>query len=289
MFCPHCGTKLENVPSFCASCGKKLDKAEVAQKWLQDYFQGSMKSNTGEIWTYEKGNVKCLEGNPKGTIYQWDGTNFVPENKAGPTGSVSGNKLTWKYPTQKELFYVYQMDETSGKFRNESGLMRVDPVIYTSFVHWKWDKKTIQVEDSSDMKEGTSTKWEIASDFPPPVCLFIAMFNWSQKLMEDAIARSKRMYKRCGKLVLQSGGTTLLCNVCAPSGKPDLCIVCNKDCSNDKYQGKICKTCTPKKNYCAKCSDPLTKANQREGYLCIDCGLGKTGDNCAKMLYTIRT
>lgn len=104
----------------------------------------------------------------------------------------------------------------------------------------------IELEQGSDFKEGASTKWEIsgtvscttalvisaivdysrcAGDMPAthPIGLMVAMFSraqskivvvlsvHSEELLDENIERSKRVYKRCGKLVLSTAGPTLLC------------------------------------------------------------------------------
>eukprot|EP01119_Soliformovum_irregulare_P011755 TRINITY_DN2979_c0_g1_i2.p3 TRINITY_DN2979_c0_g1~~TRINITY_DN2979_c0_g1_i2.p3 ORF type:complete len:114 (+),score=22.29 TRINITY_DN2979_c0_g1_i2:546-887(+) len=109
----------------------------------------------------------------------------------------------------------------------------------------------------------------------------LAMYTRAQNLFDEATQRSKRTFKRCGKLVLSSAGPPMLCSRCSASATK--CIVCNGDCSSTKFQGKICKTCAPRKNFCIKCSDPLGD-QKKEGYLCSSCGLGKSSDNCCKML-----
>jgi hypothetical protein len=85
------------------------------------------------------------------------------------------------------------------------------------------------------------------------LCWFILMHNRMclidvhAELIEETIERSRRVYKRCGKLVLTSAGTPLLCSICASDSSKDYCIVCDKDCTAQKYQGQICKTCAPRK------------------------------------------
>ena len=74
-----------------------------------------------------------------------------------------------------------------------------------------------------------------------------------------------------------------LCHICA-SDNEDRCIVCDSVCGSSKFPGKFCKTCTARKNFCARCGDPL-KGAKKEGFLCSDCGLGKASDNCCKMLF----
>jgi len=198
-------------------------------------------------------------------------------------------KFQWKFPFQSsnEFFYVYNWNASNQKFTNELGLARMQPLKFTSFVHWKMEKNLVKVEEGSDLKEGTPTSWEISGDIPLPVALFVAMWTWSQKLVDEAIQRAKRQYKRCGKLVLQSAGTSILCTVCCSTGPQDYCIVCDKECGKEKFQGKICKTCAPRKNFCIKCGD-ATQGSKREGFLCRDCGLGKQVENCCKMTFTIK-
>jgi hypothetical protein len=101
------------------------------------------------------------------------------------------------------------------------------------------------------------------------LCFFLNFISCVE-LLDDAIQRSKRRYKRCGKLVLASAGTTVVCetpraNNSAGAGTPLLCfncaqqtpanvhqcIVCDADCTSTKFQGKICKACAPRKvTYC---------------------------------------
>lgn len=67
-------------------------------------------------------------------------------------------------------------------------------------------------------------------------------------MLEEAIARAQRNYKRCGKLVLSFVDKTMLCSNCAPSNDPiDRCIVCDSDCQTSKFSGKLCKSCLPRK------------------------------------------
>jgi len=182
---------------------------------------------------------------------------------------------------------VFSWDSQNQRWNCKSGLRRTIPNLRISFVHWRVSGNIIEVEEGSDWKEGASIKFEVLGGMPSncPIILFIAMYSRSQKLLDETIERSKRTYKRCGKLVLTSAGPTLLCNICANSST-DRCIVCDVDCGSTKFQGKICKTCGPRKNFCIKCSDPLF-GSKKEGFLCSNCGLGKSSDNCAKMTFSV--
>jgi hypothetical protein len=295
VFCSYCGFKCDDNSRFCPDCGKSLiakpiqNSTPLSSKWKDAYFSGRLKSNNGELWTYNNGNITCDEGNFKGSLFQWNGSEFISENKELPIGTFDGKKLEWKFPQQKEIFYSYNFIEKSNNifyFQNQSGMLRTNPVRYTSFVHWILDKNIMKIEEGCDQKEGTANFWEVMGDIPPPVILFISMCTYSQKLLEDAIQRSKRQYKRCGKLVLQSTGTPMLCNKCIKSNG-DYCIVCDNECTNEKFYGKICKSCFPKKSFCAKCGDPFINKIMKEGFLCKNCGLGKLSNNCCKMIYTI--
>jgi hypothetical protein len=96
-----------------------------------------IKSNTGEIWKYDRGTVKADEGAAKGATYNWNGADFVPtQNKDLPVGHFDGQKLTWKFPSQSDCFYTYSLNEAQKEIKNISGMARVQPTRYTSFVHW---------------------------------------------------------------------------------------------------------------------------------------------------------
>jgi len=313
-FCVHCGVKNEDSAKFCAECGKTAGEPSQLQqtmkaKWAEPYFRGTMKANTstatttGEIWTYDRGTVKCTEGNPKGTIYLWDGSAFRTSNENLGQGSFDGQRLQWSFPVKrvtfvnnnnsnKDSFYSYTWDEATS-FQNEFGIFRTEPIRYTSFVHWRFEKDIMSVAEGSDFKEGAATSWEVQGNVPPPVVLFIAMFSRAEKLLEEVVQRSKRCYKRCGKLVLSSAGAPVLCAICASNNddnSTDFCICCDRPCTgnNNKFQGKICKTCAPRKAFCIKCADPVSGGTGKEGFLCSQCGLGKTSDNCCKMTFTIK-
>ncbi len=51
------------------------------------------------------------------------------------------------------------------------------------------------------------------------------------------------------------------------------------------FPGNCCKNCAPKaRGICARCGDPL-KGSKEEGHLCVACGLGSRGMNCAKHVF----
>lgn len=65
MQCSNCRANISDSTSkFCSFCGNPLSKI---QKEEEEFFRGVMKSNTKpqEIWNFDKGNVKCAEGNSK--------------------------------------------------------------------------------------------------------------------------------------------------------------------------------------------------------------------------------
>jgi len=282
VFCIHCGSAATG--SFCVTCGKEIPKSND-----KEFYKGTLRSSDGEEWKYEGAELTCVEGNPKGSCYTWNGTTFVSSKNNSPKGTWNGsNTVTWRFPNDSEDFYVFSFDPSKKRWNCDSGFKRTVPNLRISYAHWIVNNGTIQLEEGSDFKEGASTKWDVLGDMPTihPVALMIAMFSRAQKLLDENIERSKRVYKRCGKLVLTSAGPTLLCASCANSSS-DRCIACDAECSGNKFPGKICKTCSPRKNFCIKCSDPLF-GSKKEGYLCPSCGLGKTSDNCAKLVFSIQ-
>eukprot|EP01118_Nematostelium_gracile_P013647 TRINITY_DN5182_c0_g1_i2.p1 TRINITY_DN5182_c0_g1~~TRINITY_DN5182_c0_g1_i2.p1 ORF type:complete len:220 (-),score=39.45 TRINITY_DN5182_c0_g1_i2:62-721(-) len=215
---------------------------------------------------------------------------YLQTNKwRGSKKNFSSGKASWTMIGDNETFYEYRLDVAKNRWNCEKGLKRTIPNLRLGYVHWVQKDNFLEVEDGSDWKEGSSMKWEISGDMKPthPAALFVVMFTRSNKLRDEEIERSKRVYKRCGKLVLASAGPTLLCSGCASGNGKEQCIVCDQDCAGKKFQGKICKTCAPRKNFCIKCSDPLF-GSKVEGFLCNSCGLGKQSDNCAKMVFTIK-
>jgi len=276
MYCKSCGSDVGDS-RFCPNCGTSVGP----QKEL---YKGSLRSNDGEEWKYESSDFICTEGNPKGSSFKWEGSSFISTKNVGPKGLWNGKSVSWRFQNQNEDFYVFSWDDSKKSWKCEVGLKRTIPNLRISYVHWKVNGSCLELEEGSDFKEGTSVKWEVFGDIPVthPLVAMIAMFTRSQKLLDENIERSKRVYKRCGKLILSSAGPTLLCKNCANVAN-DRCIVCDGDCSSIKFPGKICKTCGPRKNFCIKCSDPLF-GSKKEGFLCNSCGIGKTSDNCAKML-----
>lgn len=95
-----------------------------------------MKSDTGEIWNYDRGILSCQEGNQKGLKFFWTGSNLTTESNNAGTATWDGTKLIFKWPQFKEEFYSYVMDEQSHLFKNERGIIRVNPFKYTSYVNW---------------------------------------------------------------------------------------------------------------------------------------------------------
>jgi len=281
MYCGNCGAAATEG-RFCSKCGQSLPSNVE-----KELFNGTLRANDNEEWKYSSGEIICVEGNPKGSSFTWNGSTFESSKPGTPHGTWNGKVLSWRFPHQKEDFYVFSWDETKKRWNCESGLKRTVPNLREAYVHWKVSGSFIQIEEGSDWKEGASTKWEVFGDMPAthPVVLIVAMFSRSQKLLDETIERSKRVYKRCGKLVLTSAGPTLLCNSCGSSSS-ERCISCDADCSTTRFSGKICKSCMPRKNFCAKCADPLF-GSKKEGFLCNNCGLGKSSDNCAKMVFTV--
>ena len=98
----------------------------MKKKYSDNFFKGSIKSNTGEVWTYDNGLVTCTEGNPKGHVYTWTGYNFSGREDKGFIGTAAfdGKKITWTFTDHKTPFYVYSYDEQKQEFRNESGLQK---------------------------------------------------------------------------------------------------------------------------------------------------------------------
>jgi len=294
MICGGCGQSSENSGDrFCATCGKSLqspsctqfsakDKKSLYSKWAQPYYRGTVKSlETPEIWVYDRCSVKCQEGNPKGSTFVWTGSEFVSENPELGFATWDGNRVEWRFPFyQKHSFYSYVWNTESQTWKNENGMLRSHPIQYTTFVHWKLEEERLRTVDGSDFKEGTSSTWEALGDIPPPVFLIVAMYSRAQKLLEEAIARSKRQYRRCGKVVLATDtvSSVFLCCNCNDGN----CIVCDRPAQ--PFQGRLCKMCTSRKNFCVKCSDPLN-GSRKQGFLCGDCGLGKANNNCCKMIF----
>jgi hypothetical protein len=279
--CPNCPTlSFTASDRFCKECGSPLQNLHpTIARWVENFFSGSIQSSDGEVWTYEKGVVKCIEGNPKGALYKWTGENFSTQQKEKGNGTFDGTKLDWKFPQTNDVFYSYFWEENKKCFRNEKGALRVNPVSYASFVHWKMNGDKLIAE--GDLKEGISNEWTISGDVPTPVALFVAMFTRSQKLLEEAIAKSKLRFTRCNKLVLTSAGPPLLCVSCQPNPSELKCICCTKPVT-EKFIGQICKSCAPRKNFCIHCDEPL-RNGKSEAFLCRDCGLGSNSSNCCKM------
>jgi len=296
--CSGCGTDCQNEGArFCPTCGKSLvaavpvdaqKKHALYGKYAEPYYRGTIKSvETPEVWSYDKGQLKCNEGNPRGTVFKWTGSELVNEGNQDGVATWDGHRLEWHFPLySKEAFYTYNWDEGSQTWKNESGMLRSDPVQYTSFVHWVVEKDRISTVKGSDVKEGTSSSFEFLGDVPPPVALLVAMHSRAQKLLEEAILRSKRSYKRCGKITLQGAAVTpvFLCKACDDG----CCLSCDKPLGAQKFSGKLCKTCAPRKNFCTRCADPLN-GSTKEGFLCTSCGLGSASQNCCKMNFTIRS
>jgi hypothetical protein len=287
VFCNNCGAEVVSAARFCPSCGKPVGtggggsiqvKQSLKEKWLDNYYRGTVKSDTGEIWNYDRGILTCQEGNQKGLKFTWTGSSLTCESKDGGSAEWTGTQLSFRFPEVNDVFYSYVWDESKSCFRNERGILRVNPHRYTSYVNWVYTKDVMKLAEGSDVKEGAATKFEILGDFPLPLVLVCTMYTRAQKLLHEAIAKSKLSFKRCGKLAIQSAATPLIC----PNCDPNLCISCQKSLGSSKYQGKICKNCGVRRALCVVCNDPL-QGSKVEGFLCTDCGIGKLADNCCKM------
>ncbi len=77
---------------------------------------------------------------------------------------------------------------------------------------------------------------------------FLSMFFTCLELLDELLIRAKRNYKRCGKICLARTDAPMLCPVCADlSSSQHFCIVCDKECTGTKFEGKLCKTCVTRK------------------------------------------
>jgi len=58
------------------------------------------------------------------------------------------------------------------------GIVRVDPVVYTTFVNWKLNDTKLQISDPNpDLREGVAKEFEVLGTVPDPVALIVAMYK----------------------------------------------------------------------------------------------------------------
>lgn len=140
----------------------------------------------------------------------------------------------------------------------------------------------MKMNENGHKIEGTDDDFEATGSVPQPLVLFIALWTKSMRLFEKYEARRKRVYNRCGKVVLKLGINPKLCKSCAIETS---CLCCSSTTSSLDFDANCCKNCAPKaRGLCGKCNDPL-KGSKVQAKLCKSCGLGGRGKSCAKMIY----
>jgi hypothetical protein len=182
-------------------------------------------------------------------------------------------ELSYDYP-EEESFYRFEIssDETSLTCKHIS--------FGPSDLRVVRKNTTITIE-SAEKVEGSEDTWEVIGDVPLPVILYCVLYTKCGILYKKLIERRKRVYTRCGKVVLTAGTHPKLCATCACKG----CFMCGDASASDLYPANCCKNCAPKaRGLCGKCGDPL-KGSQVEGKLCKMCGLGSRQMNCARMVF----
>jgi hypothetical protein len=57
-------------------------------------------------------------------------------------------------------------------------LVRVDPIVYTTFVNWQLKETKFQITDPEpDLREGVAKEFEVLGTVPDPVALIVAMYK----------------------------------------------------------------------------------------------------------------
>jgi hypothetical protein len=251
----------------------------LGDAWCKPFYQGSMKANTGEEWSYDRGVVKCTNGAHKvDGESKWDGSQLV--NASGKSTGVAefdGVTIKWAFADDKTTFFVAKLSS------DESTITwtMVD-VKWLDKVNWTHDKKarTLTVDEPSAGPEGATTTWSVLGEVPPPVAYVIANYGRMLRVRELMIERLNRAYWRCKRLTLTAVDAYLCTKHAAEAST---CMCCQKPASG--HAGVQCKQCSVKGKFlCVKCNDPVGTTRVK-GTLCDDCGLGSRSKECAKMLY----
>jgi len=254
---------------------------------MTDVGRGCVRSpDSGELWNFTEGSkLECVEGSYLVT-YTWDGRLFKPVDESvchGAYGVWENNSWAFFVPDEdkNEPFWRATYDPvdceatiTSIQYKSPVTMKHLKPPGENA----RWQKK----DGGGDHPRGHGgDDFEVQGSCPLALAYFAVMFSRTQLILEMLIERRKRRYARCNAFTPKQNCKPLLCVNCARLGA--LCIVCNA--AADGIEGRNCKQCSIKRNFCAKCGDNLGKGEKKEGFLCSACGIGQRGAGCCRMKY----
>lgn len=252
-------------------------------KYVTPYSKGSMKSNTGEDWSYDHGVVTCTFGPSRlaGT-WSWTGSDLKNDNAMQAQGVFDGTFVHWIMPGDKKAIYSLKLTAESAESLKWSNTQ----IKWKSVVHWTHDLKafslSVDAGSGADHPEGCPVNWTVLGSFPAPVALMIAMVTRANKLQESYIEYHSRSFKRCAILIM-TPIDAFLCAKCGDGDGATTCTCCKS--ASGGHKGAICKQCGVKgRMRCVKCNEPIG-ASRVPAQLCDTHGLGSRARECCKMSY----
>jgi hypothetical protein len=236
--------------------------------------------------------VTCVEGNWKEQgKYFWNGTDF--SRREGGNDDVlsavfDGNAIHMIFsPARAEwlkgrAFASYKLAKDGDAYRYTNSQVQ-----WRKRVDWSHDvtARTFTSSPGSDagdvldLQEGVPTSFEVFGEVPSPVVCIIANYCRLERLLGEWTDRRNRQFTRCKKLIFKSKGKPWLCTNCSAGDGATECVCCGA--GEASFSGMLCKMCTPKQFYCARCGDAVG-THRVEGKVCSACGAG--GRDCVKML-----
>lgn len=270
------------------TCGSPLVAGAVAavlpawkEKYAQNYFRGQVKSNKGDVWTFENGEVKG-----KDISYAWIGDTLRQHRGEHPEfgwASFDGKTLTWRFEDMNGSPLIsWELLDGDNEVKSVQRCA-LGASVKDNWLHCVKREGETGVT-VAEVPEGAEERWDATGDVPWPVVVLCSTWKAAQIMHKKWQERNARSYQRCGKLVLAAapaGQGPRICAECAK--KKNGCSVCGvEQKAAPPHAGQVCKSCAPKKGLCVRCADPL-KGSQVPALLCDGCGLGSRGMNCCKL------